>query len=86
MEVYGMETFVTSFEEIGLAEGLAKGRAEGQIEIIMRQLERKIGPLPTPEQERVVALESAQALALSEALLDFGSLADLTAWLDTQDA
>jgi hypothetical protein len=85
-EELGMETFVTSFEEIGLAEGLAKGRAEGQIEIIMRQLERKIGPLPTPEQERVVALESAQALALSEALLDFGSLADLTAWLDTQDA
>jgi hypothetical protein len=25
MEVYGAETFVTSFEEIGLAKGLAEG-------------------------------------------------------------
>jgi hypothetical protein len=73
-----MKTFVTSFEEIV--------RAEGQIEIIMRQLERKIGPLPTTEQERVVALASVQVLALSEALLDFGSLADLTVWLDAQEA
>jgi hypothetical protein len=77
-EELGMETFVTSFEEIG--------HAEGQIEIIMRQLERKIGPLPTTEQERIAALSAAQVLALGETLLDFGSLADLTAWLDTHSA
>ncbi|MCG8350713.1 MAG: DUF4351 domain-containing protein [Chloroflexales bacterium] len=85
-EELGMETFVTSFEEIGLAKGLAKGRAEGQIEIIMRQLERKIGTLPAEAQGRISALSIAQALALSEALLDFSSLADLTAWLDAHSA
>lgn len=70
----------------GLADGLAKGRAEGQIEIVRRQLTRKIGALPDAEQERIAALSAAQVLALGEALLDFGSLADLTAWLAAQEA
>ncbi|MCG8353824.1 MAG: DUF4351 domain-containing protein [Chloroflexales bacterium] len=102
LEVYGMETFVTSFEEIGraegLAEGLAKGRdkglaeglAEGQLkgqrEIVVRLLIRKIGTLPEAVQERVSALSADQILDLSEALLDFGSLTDLTTWLDAKSA
>ncbi|MCG8351164.1 MAG: DUF4351 domain-containing protein [Chloroflexales bacterium] len=102
MEVYGMETFVTSFEEIGLAEGLAKGRAEGlakgwaegwaeglakgQREIVVRQLTHKIGVLPAALLERLSALSTEQVLALGEALLDFGSLADLTAWLAAREA
>ena len=76
-EELGMDTFITSFEEIG--------RAEGQREIVVRLLARKIGALPEAVQERVSALSAEQVLALGEALLDFSSLADLTAWLDAQD-
>ncbi len=92
-EVYGMEHFVTSFEEIGreagLAEGLAlgriEGRAEGQVQerrdLVVRQLERKVGSLPLEIREQLMALTAEQLLRLSDALLDFTHMADLTAWL-----
>ncbi|MFP4438232.1 MAG: DUF4351 domain-containing protein [Chloroflexaceae bacterium] len=51
-------------------------------ELILRQLTRKLGPLPETMQNRVVALSPDALLALSEALLDFNSLNDLTDWLD----
>lgn len=80
VEETGMDTFVTSFEEIG--------RAEGQIEerraIVLRLLNRKVGPLAAELQTRVVALTPEVLIALSEALLDFTSLDDLTVWLAAQ--
>ncbi|GAB4426111.1 MAG: DUF4351 domain-containing protein [Chloroflexi bacterium OHK40] len=78
LEVTGMDTFVTSFEEIG--------RAEGQREIVLRQLNRKLGQLPEGLQARVVVLVPEALLALSEALLDFATQSDLSVWLDQQDA
>jgi hypothetical protein len=50
-------------------------------ELILRQLTRKVGPLPEAVQSRVVALSPDVLLDLSEALLDFSSLNDLTDWL-----
>ena len=87
-----MERFVTSFEEIGREEGLAegreegqaKGRTEGQRTLVLRQLTRKVGPLAPELQARVAALDPEALLTLSEALLDFTSMADLTAWLTEQ--
>jgi hypothetical protein len=66
--------FVTSFEEIG--------RAEGQREIVLRLLNRKVGPLTDELQTRVTALSPESLLTLSEALLDFTAQNDLVAWLD----
>jgi hypothetical protein len=79
-EELGMDTFITSFEEIGRAEG----RAEGQRDLILRQLERKVGPLASDVAQQISALAPDQLLDLSDALLDFTSSADLMDWLATQ--
>jgi len=68
--------FVTSFEEFG--------RVEGQRDLVLRQLNRKVGPLTEELQARVAALAPDGLLTLSEALLDFTDHGDLIAWLDQQ--
>jgi hypothetical protein len=77
-EERGMTTFVTSFEELG--------RAEGQRALILRMLNRKVGPVPEAVQQQVAQLDSAALLDLSDALLDFTTLADLTEWLAQRQA
>jgi predicted transposase YdaD len=68
-----------------ISEWELKGRVEGRVEerqeLILRQLSRKLGPLPESVQAQVLALAPDVLLELSDALLDFGDLADLTAWL-----
>jgi len=78
LEETGMDTFVTSFEEFGRVEG----RAEGQRDLVLRQLNRKVGPLTEELQARVAALAPERLLTLSEALLDFTNQDDLLLWLD----
>jgi hypothetical protein len=65
-----------------MTEWEVKGRTEERQELILRQLTRKLGPLPETMQSRVVALPPDTLLDLSEALLDFSSLKDLTDWLE----
>jgi hypothetical protein len=77
MEAYGMETFVTSFEEIGRADGLVEGQLKGQRDLVLHLLDDKVGPLAAEIQVHITALTSAQLLRLSKALLDFTSIADL---------
>jgi len=66
--------FVTSFEELA--------RAEERLALVMRLLNRKVGPLTEELQARVAALAPAGLLTLSEALLDFTNQGDLLLWLD----
>jgi predicted transposase YdaD len=62
-------------------EAVAEGRQLGEVALILRQLRRRCGPL-TPDQEtRVQALPVNDLETLGEALLDFQTVADLTAWL-----
>jgi len=82
VEELGMDTFVTSFEEIGRAEGLAEGELRGQRTLILHLLGRKLGPLNEAMQAQINALAAQQLLSLSDALLDFTDQADLVAWLD----
>ncbi len=81
-----MSRFITSFEEIGRAEGRAEGRVEGQREerqaMVLRQLNRKVGPLASELQTRIAALAPETLLLLSEALLNFADQRDLIAWLE----
>jgi predicted transposase YdaD len=72
---------MTEWEVKGLEQGRIEGRTEERQELILRQLTRKVGPLPEAVQSRVVALPPDVLLDLSEALLDFSSLNDLTDWL-----
>lgn len=60
---------------------MRKGIEQGKLSIVMRQLKRKVGELDPEVEERVKGLSVAQLEELSEALLDFSNLEDLTTWL-----
>jgi predicted transposase YdaD len=68
------------YQEI-LQQGEQKGKAEGERSLVLRQLTRRLGTLPTSVEAQVQALALPQLEALGEALLDFVQLSDLTAWL-----
>jgi predicted transposase YdaD len=74
---------VTSWMEQGIAEGRAEGRTEGERSLVLRQLARRVGTLPTRVEAQVQALALPQLEALGEALLDFAQLSDLTDWLQS---
>lgn len=49
--------------------------------MVLRQLERRFGPPPSEVQQRVAALFADELLALGEALFDFASMGEVSAWL-----
>ncbi|TFI53577.1 DUF4351 domain-containing protein [Mastigocladus laminosus UU774] len=60
-----------------------QGRLEGRLEIVMRQLNRKVGAV-TPELEaRIQQLSPTQVEDLADALLDFTNVEDLVTWLNS---
>lgn len=68
---------VTSWME----EGLEKGRQDATLHLVLRQLARRVGPLPEPTEERVRSLPLAELEALADALLDFRAAEDVDRWL-----
>ena len=71
----------------GIQEGLQQGIQQGiqqERGLILRLLNRRVGPLDAATQERLKSLSISQWEALGEALLDFAVPADLTRWLDQQ--
>ena len=75
-------------QPIWFAEGHEEGREEGRqseaVQLIFRQLHRRIGGLTKAQQEQVRALPVEPLEDLGEALLDFATAADLDAWLSAQ--
>lgn len=57
-------------EAKGLAEGKAEGLAEGKAETLARLLERRFGPLPRKEQERIATAEIGQIVTWFDAAID----------------
>jgi len=74
----------TSWMREGRQLGREEGRQEAMVSLLSRQLNRRLGTLEHSMLERVQALKPAQLEELSEALLDFGSVADLEQWLRTR--
>jgi hypothetical protein len=72
----------TSWKEEGRREGRQEGRQEGQVQVVLRQLGRRCGPLPKRLDSRVRALTIPRLDDLAEALLEFSSTADLQHWLE----
>jgi predicted transposase YdaD len=65
-------------------DALAEGREEGrqrEVALVLRQLHRRFGTLTLAQETRIQALSVTELEALGEALLDFQTAADLTAWL-----
>ncbi|MCY7407262.1 MAG: DUF4351 domain-containing protein [Alkalinema sp. CAN_BIN05] len=55
-----------------------------QRSLLVRQLTRKIGPMPSDTIDRINTVPIDQLESLGEALFDFESIVDLTTWLDNQ--
>ena len=64
-----------------IEEGRLEGAAQGEAKVMLRQLNRRCGPLSDVTTARIQALPLKQLEALAEALLDFSGSADLEAWL-----
>ncbi|WP_338441827.1 DUF4351 domain-containing protein [Synechococcus elongatus IITB4] len=77
--------YVTSVERIGLQKGIQQGIQQGEVAVVLRQLNRRFGPLSTAQTTEIQGLALDQTTALSESLLDFTSMADLEAWLSQQE-
>ncbi len=63
-------------------EGREEGREQATFNLVMRQLTKRFGVLSEEMRSSIAALPLPILEDLSEALLDFTSLADLQAWLD----
>ena len=59
-----------------------EGREEGELVIILRLLNRKVGELSPQVRSQIETLSLEQLENLGEALLDFNSMGDLQTWLD----
>jgi hypothetical protein len=57
------------------------GIQQGQVSMVMRLLKHKFGEISPDVEARIKRLSSPQLEDLSEALLDFEQVEDLTAWL-----
>ncbi len=69
----------------GRAEGLEEGRKQATLNLVLRQLNRRLQTtLSEPLQVQISSLSLSQLEQLSEALLDFTTIADLEAWLAAQ--
>jgi hypothetical protein len=79
-----METIASTWIEEGMQKGLQQGRQEAGVELTLRQLQLQIREVNAPAQARIRKLSFEQLAELSEALLDFESAKDLTAWLRTR--
>jgi hypothetical protein len=71
---------VTSWMQEGIDRGIERERS-----LVLRQLTKRVGELPSPMHDRISALSIDQVEALGEALLEFARPADVEAWLDGCD-
>jgi hypothetical protein len=78
--------YITSVERIGYERGFDRGQEEGAQRqarsLVLKQLARKVGAIPDHLLDQVNPLSIDQLESLGEALLDFESIEDLTAWLE----
>jgi predicted transposase YdaD len=62
-------------------EVFLEGRQEGEVTLLLRQLQRRCGALPPAVRERIARLPLPQLETLGEAVLELGGLAELEQWL-----
>ena len=69
-----------------LQEGRQEGLQQEGLNMVSRQLTRRVGEISAENRSRIQALSLAQLEDLGEALLDFSSPSDLDEWLKTHGA
>jgi hypothetical protein len=75
--------FISPTEELAMERGEQKGMQREQ-ELIIRQLNRRIGEIKFSLIETIRKLKVEELELLGEALLDFSAVSDLEQWLATQ--
>ena len=63
-------------------QSLHQGIQQGKLDLITRQLIRRIGTIEADLQSRINNLSTADLDELSEVLLDFSDVSALSNWLD----
>lgn len=80
-------TYITTGERIGYERGIAEGKQEGKQEgeqnLVVRQLQKRVGNLPEEIRKKIQTLSLNQLELLGEALLDFTAIDDLFNWLES---
>ena len=72
---------LTYWEKKGREEGREEGLQRGKEQLIIRQMQRRVGLITSETEKRLEGLTSEQLDDLGEALLDFTSAQDLEGWL-----
>jgi predicted transposase YdaD len=85
VELINKMQIVTSWMRTGIEqrrrEGIQEGIRLGKVSLVMRLLHRRLGELDAELEARIRNLLASQLDVLSEALLDFEDVGDLTDWL-----
>ena len=66
------------------SKGLQEGRQEGEANLVLRQLNRRIGGISAELSAKLSSLSLENLENLGEALLDFQSVEDLEQWLENE--
>lgn len=77
----GIEQGIERGIERGIEQGIERGRQQEAIALNLRLLSRLLGTVSPQQEEAIRNLSLTQLEALSEALLDFTTSADLDTWL-----
>ncbi len=73
--------FIELGKRRGRQEGILEGRHEGQAELVLKLLARRLGSISRTHERAIRKLSAENIEALGEALLDFNVPADLAHWL-----
>ncbi|MDJ0618018.1 MAG: DUF4351 domain-containing protein [Calothrix sp. MO_192.B10] len=65
-----------------MRKGLEQGEKQGELKLLMRQINRRLGEITPQLKGRIENLSTPELENLGEALLDFSSVADLEAWFE----
>ncbi len=73
--------YITSVERLGIEQGIEQGMQREGANLVLRQLNRRLGQVTTSVEKQIRQLSVEQLEDLGEALLDFENEADLLHWL-----
>ncbi len=80
-----MPTYLAKFETVKqevVMEIVTSWQQEGELKVILRMLNRKLGSITLQLEERIRQLSTTQLEDLTDALFDFTCQEDLVIWLD----
>ncbi|MBL8151760.1 MAG: DUF4351 domain-containing protein [Blastocatellia bacterium] len=71
-----MSSYITGFEK----RAMQKGKEEGEQKLILKQLQKRFGSMPTEVEDSVKKLDLDGLESLAEAIFDFANIDDVLSW------